>query len=81
MYLNLEPVVIYGSETYPTRLRSERLFINWDMKILRQIFGQVKDGNIWRIRNNLEMEQFYIEKDKCAQNKKNAIAGSLYQNN
>lgn len=52
-------------------------FIIWERKILRQIFGYVKYGNIWRIRTNVEIEHFYNEKDKCAESKKNAMTRPL----
>lgn len=31
--------------------------------MISMFFGSIKDGNAWRIRSNIEIEQLYHEKD------------------
>ncbi|PSN32641.1 hypothetical protein C0J52_13889 [Blattella germanica] len=41
---------MYGSECWVMTTREEQLLLRWERKILRKIFGAVRDQNGWRIR-------------------------------
>lgn len=53
----LRPVITYGAETYPLRKEDERKLIVWERKVLRKIYGPMKDSNCneSRIRTNNEL--------------------------
>jgi len=53
----LLPVITYGAETWPLRKYDERKLIVWEIKVLRKIYGPMKDSssNEWRIRTNNEL--------------------------
>jgi hypothetical protein len=51
----VRPVVIYGSETWALSKEDEESMRRWERKILRQIFGAVRDGENWRTRTNEEL--------------------------
>ena len=55
----IKPVVMYSSETWTMTKRDEQLFAVWERKILRKIYGPVKEESDWRIRNNLELQQLF----------------------
>lgn len=53
------PVVIYGSETWTlSRIDEEKLLV-FERRVLRRIFGPVRDGDSWRSRMNYELQQVY----------------------
>lgn len=49
----IRPVITYGAETWPLRKSDERKLLVLERKILRKVFGSVKDmlSGEWRIRN------------------------------
>jgi hypothetical protein len=53
----IRPVVMYGSETWPLTKCDENLLRIFDWKILRKIYGPIQEGNIWKIRNNEELQR------------------------
>jgi hypothetical protein len=53
----IRPVVTYGSETWTLTKSDENLLWIFERKILRRIYGPVQKGNIWRIRNNEELNR------------------------
>jgi hypothetical protein len=59
MYLTLiRPIVTYTSETWTLTEKDEILFRIFERQILRKIFGPIQIGkDIWRIRNNAELDQ------------------------
>jgi hypothetical protein len=59
LYITLRrPVITYGAEIWPLRKNDERKLLVLGRKILRKIFGPVKDvlSGEWRIRKNDELE-------------------------
>jgi hypothetical protein len=49
-------VVTYGSESWTLTTEEERALAVFERKILRNIYGQVKENELWRIRRNDELE-------------------------
>jgi len=59
IYITLiRPVVTYGSETWTLAKSDENLLRIFERKILRKIYGPIQEGDIWRIRNNKELNRF-----------------------
>jgi len=50
------PVVTYGSESWTLTMEEERALAVLERKILRKIYGPVKENELWRIRRNDELE-------------------------
>jgi hypothetical protein len=62
LYITLiRPVITYGAEAWPLRKSDERKLLVLERKILRKIFGPVKDmfSGEWRIRKNDELETLF----------------------
>jgi sorting nexin-29 len=53
----IRPVVTYGSETWTLTKSDENLLRIFERKILRRIYRLVREGDIWRIRNNEELNR------------------------
>jgi hypothetical protein len=51
------PVVTYSSETWTPTIKDENNLRIFERQILRKIFGPVNSDNIWRIRNNMEINK------------------------
>jgi len=51
------PVVTYGSETWTLTKSDENLLRIFERKILWKIYGPIQEGDIWRIRNNEELNR------------------------
>jgi hypothetical protein len=49
-------VVNYGSESWTLTVGEERALAVFERKILRKIYGTVKENELWRIRRNDELE-------------------------
>jgi hypothetical protein len=52
----IRPVVTYASETWTLTAKDENSLHIFERQILRKIFGPVNIDNIWRIRNNMEID-------------------------
>jgi hypothetical protein len=50
------PVVNYGAESWTLSMEAERALAVFKRKILRKIYGPVKESKLWRIRQNDELE-------------------------
>lgn len=59
----IRPVLTYGSETWPLTKELERQLLVFERKVLRRIFGPVREGDTWRIRHNEELRLLYNEVD------------------
>lgn len=59
----VQPVLLYGSETWSFTKKSQQRLITFENKILRRIFGPIKEGDNWRIRKNKELRELYSEGD------------------
>jgi hypothetical protein len=57
LYLTLiRPIVTYGAETWATTENELQKLLVFEQKILRKIYGPVKDRDNWRIRTNSELD-------------------------
>jgi len=52
----VRPVVTYDSESWTLAMEEERALAVFETKILRKIYGPVKENELWRIRRNDELE-------------------------
>ena len=52
----VRPVVTYGSESWTLTMEEERALAVFERKILRKMYGPVKENQLWRIRRNDELE-------------------------
>jgi len=57
----VRPVVTYSSETWTLTANDENNPRIFERKVLRKIFGPVNIDNIWRTRNNMEIDKLVIE--------------------
>lgn len=55
----VRPVVTYGSETWSMTKRDEQDLMAFEHKILRRIFGGVREANRWRRRMNHELDALF----------------------
>ena len=55
----IKPVLTYASETWPLGKKDKLRLAVFEMKILRRIYGPVKDDNVWRIRYSQELYQIH----------------------
>ena len=59
------PVVTYGSESWTLTMEEERALAVLERKILRKIYGPVKENELWRIRRNDELEAILKGGEHC----------------
>ena len=52
----VRPVVTYGSESWTLTMEEETALAVFERKILRKIYGPVKENELWIIRRNDELE-------------------------
>ena len=52
----VRPVVTHGSESRTLTMEEERELAVFERKILRKIYGLVKENELWRIRQNDKLE-------------------------
>jgi hypothetical protein len=52
----LRPVLTYGAETWAATENELQKLLIFERKILRKIYGSVKDQDNWRIRTNSELD-------------------------
>jgi hypothetical protein len=52
----IRPVVTCGCESWTMKKDDENILRRFERKIIRRIYGPVKQGREWRIRNNEDMD-------------------------
>ncbi|XP_063914263.1 uncharacterized protein LOC135130772 [Zophobas morio] len=57
----VRPTVLYASETWTLTNEMEQKLEVWERKILRKIYGGIKELDQWRRRTNREIEEIYGE--------------------
>jgi hypothetical protein len=60
----IRPVVTYSSETWTLTAKDENTLRTFERQILRKISGPVNIDNIWRIRNNMEIDKLIEGADR-----------------
>ena len=55
-HIAVRPVVTHGSESWTLTMEEERVLAVFERKILRKIYGPMKENLLWRIRQNGELE-------------------------
>lgn len=69
----LRPIVMYGSECWVMTTREEGWLLRWESKILRMIFGAVREEEGWRTRRNREVQELYGQPDLVVKIKQGRI--------
>ena len=52
----VRPVVTYGSESWTLAMEEEKALAVFEREILRKIYGPVKENELWKTRQNDELE-------------------------
>lgn len=77
-------MLTYGAETWEIRNTDENRFLSFERKILRKMFGPVKNSvtNEWTIRKNDELELLYQKPNivEAIRNKKLQWTGHAWKN-
>jgi hypothetical protein len=55
--------VTYGAETWTVTSKIEKMFMTWERKVLRKIYGPTKENGQWRIKTNAELITKYKSQD------------------
>ena len=59
----IRPVVTCGCEVWTMKKEDENILRRYERKIIRRIYGLVRQGREWRIRNNQEIDNIIRKKD------------------
>lgn len=59
----IQPVLLYGAETWSLRSSDEQSLLVFERKILRLIYGSIHEPEGWRILYNHELQQLYHHAD------------------
>jgi len=62
----IRPVLIYGCESWTMKKSDEQLLLTFERKVLRTIFGAMREGERWRRRYNFELKRDFGEPDIVA---------------
>ena len=54
---------MYGCESWILKKSDERQLLAFERKVLRTIFGGVREGEAWRLRYNFELHRIFEEPD------------------
>ena len=57
----IRPMLLYGSESWPTTKTKENLILAFERKVLRAIFGPVIENGRFRRRYNFELERDFAD--------------------
>jgi len=60
----IRPIMTYASETWVLKGNIIQRLLVFQRKILRGIFGPTKDNQIWRIKNNEELDKLIKHENK-----------------
>jgi hypothetical protein len=59
----IRPVVTYGCEYWSMEKEDENILRRFERKIIRRIYGPVRQGREWRTRNNEEIDNILRKED------------------
>jgi hypothetical protein len=57
------PVVIYATETWTLNISDENALRIFERKIIRKIYGPVREDGVWRVRSNSEINSLLQGED------------------
>jgi len=57
----IRPVLMYGCESWAVKKSDEQMLLTFERKVLRTIFGAVREGERWRTRYNFELARDFGE--------------------
>jgi hypothetical protein len=55
----IRPILALGSESWTLTRKDENTLRIFERRILRKIYGPIKENNVWRSRYNHELYQLY----------------------
>jgi hypothetical protein len=58
----IRPVVTYGCESWIMKKGDANILRRFENKIIRRIYGPVRQGRVWRKRNNEEIDDIIRKK-------------------
>jgi hypothetical protein len=53
----IRPVVTCGCESWTMKKQDENILRRFERKIIRRMYGPVRQGREWRVRNNEEIDK------------------------
>jgi hypothetical protein len=59
----IRPVVTYASETWVLKETVIKKLLVFERKILRRIFGTIKENQIWRVKTNEKLDKLIKHKN------------------
>ena len=59
----IKPIVTYASETWVLKETTIQKLLVFERKILRRIFGPMKENQIWRIKTSKELDKLIKHKN------------------
>ena len=59
----IRPVLTYGCESWTVKKNDEQMLPTFERKVLRTIYGAVREGERWRKRYNFELKRDFGEPD------------------
>ena len=62
----IRPVLTYGCESWALKKSDEQMLLTFERKVLRTIYGAVREGERWRKRYNFELKRDFGEPDIVA---------------
>ena len=69
----VQPVAVFGSETWAATERDVRTLGTWDRKILRMIYGPVAEQEMWGKRTDQQLKELCRDLDIVADLKKKIL--------
>ena len=78
----IRPDVTYLSDTWTLTAKDENNLLIFERQILRKIFDPVNTDNVWRIRNNMEIDKLIKGADivRFIKAQRNQMAGAYPKN-
>lgn len=69
----IRPIVMYGGEPWTLTKENSKTLLVWERRILRSIYGVLKEGNRWRIRHNAQQAEMFSKPEIISATKKGKL--------